>query len=150
VTAGQHIGDVGSSGMTPPAPHLHFEVRPGGTNGEAVDAAAWLNEHGAANLPEATSGHPPPATTAARRARRPVDGDPDRLVDDPTSGGQITARMLHLYQQTLAAFPDTGWGCYSPRPGTKSEHPARQGVRHHLRQPIGQRPTPTQLDAGWR
>lgn len=55
VIAGQHIGDVGSSGYST-GPHLHFEVRPGGTNNAAINPAAWLNSHNAADLPEATAG----------------------------------------------------------------------------------------------
>ncbi|UTT60564.1 M23 family metallopeptidase [Cellulosimicrobium cellulans] len=149
VTAGQHIGDVGSSGMSTGA-HLHFEVRPGGTNSEAIDPAKWLNDHDAADLPEAETGPPEDCTTAAPGgAPDPFDdSNPDQLVDDPTSDGQITARTLHLYQQATAAFPDTGWACYSPRPGSKSEHPLGRACDITFGNPIGQRPTPAQLAAG--
>jgi hypothetical protein len=58
--------------------------------------------------------------------------------------------MLHLYEQTLAQFPDTGWGCYSPRPGTQSEHPLGRACDLTFGNAIGQYPTAEQLDYGWQ
>jgi murein DD-endopeptidase MepM/ murein hydrolase activator NlpD len=49
VAAGQHIGDVGSAGKST-GPHLHLEIHPGGASQPAVDALAWLAEHGAAGV----------------------------------------------------------------------------------------------------
>ncbi len=54
VLAGQHIGDVGSSGKSTGA-HLHFEIRPGGTTSAAIDAEVWFAEHGVENLDAATT-----------------------------------------------------------------------------------------------
>lgn len=108
VTAGQHIADVGSSGNST-WPHLHFEVRIGGTNGETTDPAVWLNQHDAADLPapDTTGGTGNCSTGSSPGTATPVEGEPDELIDDPTTDGQITRRMLAVYQQTSAAFPDT-------------------------------------------
>ena len=159
VTAGQHIGDVGSSGDST-GPHLHFEVRPGGTNAAPIDPVPWLNSHGAADLPPGTSPGPGAAETTegcdptgiapgTGSTPAPVDGDPNRMVDDPTSAGQITARLLHLYTQASAAFPDTSWACWSERPGTSSEHPLGRACDITFGNAIGHHPTPAQREAGW-
>lgn len=52
VAAGQHIGDVGSSGRSE-GPHLHFEVHIG-IESRVVDPLEWLTEHGATGVDGAT------------------------------------------------------------------------------------------------
>ena len=151
VRAGQHIADVGSSGRST-GPHLHFEVREGGTNGDYIDPAAWLNKHNAADLPESeVTSAAPECDSDVGTPGDPVsvDGNGGELVSDPTSEGQITRRMLGVYDQTLVSFLESSWACYSPRPGQKSEHPLGRACDVAFGNQIGQYPSPTQLDLGW-
>lgn len=57
VIAGQHIGDVGSSGQST-GPHLHLQIHPGGADQPAVDPEAWLAEHDVDGIDAPTGGGP--------------------------------------------------------------------------------------------
>ena len=72
-------------------------------------------------------------------------------LDDPTgTGGFVTREMAHLIGQTRTKFPDTGWVCWSPRPGTASEHPLGRACDVTYGNPIGVFPTDAQVAQGWR
>lgn len=51
--------------------------------------------------------------------------------------------------QTRTAFPGTGWGCYSPRPGTRSEHPVGRACDVTFDNRIGHAATGASLENGW-
>lgn len=140
VQAGQHIGDAGSSGMSTGA-HLHFEVRPGGTNAEAVDPAKWLNDHDAADLPEATTDSPEecqnpddpfdPDTGITPPARN-ADGSwpPGTCTEpDPTQPGRqgacVTPRTARMVEQIEAMnVGHNGITCWDPHEqNPTSDHP---------------------------
>ena len=141
VTAGEHIGDVGSDGNST-GPHLHFEVRPGGTSGKAIDPAKWLNDHHAANLPEATGDSETEGSQNTDAAFFPHTGidpptkNPDGswpaescTVPDPTQPGRkgacVTPRTARLVQQIQAMkVGDGGISCWDPHQwNPTSDHP---------------------------
>lgn len=151
VHAGDHIADVGSDGYSTGA-HLHFEVRPGGAWAATVNPEPWLAGHGAAEVDQNTSTTVIPAGCRADDVAAPEEFDgsnPDALVDDPTSNGKITARTAYVLSQVRARFPESSWACWSPRPGTKSEHPLGRACDGTFGNSIGQAAKGHALEYGW-
>ncbi|GAB2446887.1 hypothetical protein GCM10027062_30460 [Nocardioides hungaricus] len=153
VSAGQPIAAVGAEGYAT-GPHLQFEVRPGGRDAAPIDPTPWLAARGAIDLNTGTdtgaetgsAGCGGPDGTAT-----PFNGtDPSQLVDDPTSNGKITARTAAILAQIRSRFPATAWACWSPRPGTTSEHPLGRACDGTLGNAIGVAATGPALTLGWQ
>ncbi|WP_075835897.1 MULTISPECIES: peptidoglycan DD-metalloendopeptidase family protein [unclassified Rhodococcus (in: high G+C Gram-positive bacteria)] len=104
VTAGQHIGDVGSAGWSTGA-HLHLGMYPGGwMAGQGVDPMPWLKkfQDGASAQPNA----PPPSES------QPSTGAPDSKASEadlaamrpyPLDGGAQQEQTLNTEQQANVA-----------------------------------------------
>ena len=60
-----------------------------------------------------------------------------------------TARTAHALEQVRAAFPESAWACYSPRPGTVSEHPLGRACDGTFGNAIGEPATGQALELGW-
>ena len=96
VTAGQYIADVGSDGYSTGS-HLHFEVRPGGTDAAPVDPEPWLASNGAANVEGGSATSDAGCTKRwsgvavhRRQSRRPCRR-PDLGRTDHTSGPRTSS-----------------------------------------------------------
>lgn len=160
VIAGQQIGAVGSAGIST-GPHLHVEIRPGGSNqpqSVAVDPQSWLADHDAGGLNTPTAGGPGcdssklPDVGELPAAPSAFTGQPGGRLDDPSgTGGFVTRPTAHLYAETLTAFPDTGWACWDPHPqNPASDHPLGRACDITFGNQLGAWPTPAQAAQGWR
>jgi hypothetical protein len=149
VTAGQYIADAGSDGYAT-GPHLHFEVRPGGANSAPVDPEPWLAANGAADVEGGAGAGDAGCTNAGGPATSYPGDNPDHLIDDPTTDGQITERTAYILAQVEKNFPDSHWECWSPRTGQKSEHPLGRACDGTFGNSIGTAASGDALDYGWK
>ena len=113
VSAGQYIADVGTDGYSS-GPHLHFEVRPGGADASPVDPEPWLNANGAANVEGGASADAAGCTDRGGPAAAYAGDNPNHLVDDPTTGGQITERTASVLAQVAEELPRPHTGPAGP------------------------------------
>lgn len=149
VTAGQYIADVGTDGYAT-GPHLHFEVRPGGANAAPLNPEPWLDSNGAADIEGGAAASEAGCANDGGPATPYSAESPNHMVDDPTTDGQITERTAHVLAQVRASFPDTAWSCWSPRTGTKSEHPLGRACDGTFGNSIGTAAKGPALDLGWK
>jgi hypothetical protein len=100
------------------------------------------------------------ASTGSGRSCGPAGGQgpaaafhgTDRLVNDPTSTGRITQRMLHVYTEVGRVFGGWTWGitCWDPHAwNPTSDHPLGRACDFTIGH-IGRFPTTEQRTVGWR
>lgn len=149
VTAGQYIADVGMDGYAT-GPHLHFEVRPGGADAAPVDPEPWLASNGAADVEDGAARSDAGCGNTGGPASSYAGDDPNHLVADPTTDGQITERTARVLAQVQKNFPDSSWACWSPRTGQQSEHPLGRACDGTFGNSIGTATTGPALGFGWK
>ncbi len=98
--------------------------------------------------PDPAASPSPDVASPVTSCALPVQSD---AVADPTgTGGFVTPATAALVAAGRTAFPSSDWTCWSPRPGTDSDHPRGRACDVTFGNAIGQAPTPAQREEGWR